>query len=598
MSGRLRIRAPPEWGIEPVPREHKILRGVDLFVLWSSLGVGLLVLAAGALLVPGLSLLEALAVSLAGSVMGSVLLASAGLIGSKYGVPTMVSLRPILGVKGSYIPTFLNVVQLVGWTAFELMIMGMAAANISGRFLGDYTNCFWVIVFAICCAALALGGPLVVVRKWLERAARDINCPKGLFVAVVCIYLGTAVGLGVFSVVRAIHGHSSEFPEFARIAHESILQHKDMYTDFAHFRFYPPLFAIVLFPFSLPPVAVGAAAWYAFQFALLLLAARLVASAIDEHLGFSRPRNLIVPLGLGSALVFDSMVRAETDAIVLFGLAAGASYLIRQKDRLGGFWLSSAAAFKATPLIFSAYLFYKRCWRGVVGQLAGVAVFVLILPVLFWGPRTAVDQHVSWIEHILIPYGFKGTTSLGDRPNRSINQSINAAVHRFFTHTNAYKSRRPVYVNMATLDPCTARRVATVLKMIVVMAWLVACWGAWGKTSKSFMMLELTATTLAMLLLSDVSLTSHHAVLLVPYGLVFGVLSKGDLNDTKPLRVGLIVSFAATLLVAFPILKCLSVLTFGTFTFFACVVTVLIRNKFLPRPLLTPEKIRTEPSPA
>ena len=171
MSGRLRIRAPPEWGIEPVPREHKILRGVDLFVLWSSLGVGLLVLAAGALLVPGLSLLEALAVSLAGSVIGSVLLASAGLIGSKYGVPTMVSLRPILGVKGSYIPTFLNVVQLVGWTAFELMIMGIAATNISGSFLGSYTNGFWIIVFAICCAALALGGPLVVVRKWLERAA-------------------------------------------------------------------------------------------------------------------------------------------------------------------------------------------------------------------------------------------------------------------------------------------------------------------------------------------------------------------------------------------------------------------------------------------
>ena len=171
MSSRLGIRAPPEWGIEPVPREHKILRGVDLFVLWSSLGVGLLVLAAGALLVPGLSLLEALLVSLAGSIIGSVLLASAGLIGSRYSVPTMVSLRPILGVRGSYIPTALNVVQLVGWTAFELMIMGVAATNISGRFLGDYTNGFWVVVFAICCAALALGGPLVVVRKWLERAA-------------------------------------------------------------------------------------------------------------------------------------------------------------------------------------------------------------------------------------------------------------------------------------------------------------------------------------------------------------------------------------------------------------------------------------------
>jgi len=171
MSSRLKIRAPPEWGVEPVPKEHKILRGIDLFVLWSSLGVGLLVLAAGALLVPGLSLLEALIVSLIGSLIGSALLASAGLIGCKYSVPTMVSLRPILGKTGSYIPTAFNVLQLVGWTAFELMIMGIAATNISGPFLGSYTNAFWIIVFAICCASLALGGPLVVVRKWLERVA-------------------------------------------------------------------------------------------------------------------------------------------------------------------------------------------------------------------------------------------------------------------------------------------------------------------------------------------------------------------------------------------------------------------------------------------
>ena len=171
MPSRFGIRAPPEWGIEPVPREHKILRGVDLFVLWSSLGVGLLVLVAGSLLVPGLGLMDALAVSLIGSLIGSALLAAAGMIGSKYSIPTMVSLRPILGKTGSYIPTALNVLQLIGWTAFELMIMGAAAANVSGPILGSYTKIFWTVIFATWCMALAIGGPLVFVRKWLERAA-------------------------------------------------------------------------------------------------------------------------------------------------------------------------------------------------------------------------------------------------------------------------------------------------------------------------------------------------------------------------------------------------------------------------------------------
>src|SRR5256885_1344176 len=44
----VRLRRPPEWGVEPVPDSLRILRTFDLFVLWSSLGAGLLVLAAGA----------------------------------------------------------------------------------------------------------------------------------------------------------------------------------------------------------------------------------------------------------------------------------------------------------------------------------------------------------------------------------------------------------------------------------------------------------------------------------------------------------------------------------------------------------------------
>src|SRR5438034_886583 len=47
----VRLRRPPEWGVEPVPPSLRVLRTFDLFVLWSSLGVGLLVLAAGPLLI-------------------------------------------------------------------------------------------------------------------------------------------------------------------------------------------------------------------------------------------------------------------------------------------------------------------------------------------------------------------------------------------------------------------------------------------------------------------------------------------------------------------------------------------------------------------
>lgn len=168
-----RFKRPPEWGVEPVPEGERKLGFLDLFVLWSSLGVGLLVLAAGAFMIWafGLSLLEAVVVSLVGSVAGSLLLAAAGLPGSRSGVPTMVSLRPIVGRKGSWAPSAFNAFQLLAWAAFELLVMGYAATVIVGEVWGPLTPAFFVPAFGALVFVLALGGPLAVVRHWLEKFA-------------------------------------------------------------------------------------------------------------------------------------------------------------------------------------------------------------------------------------------------------------------------------------------------------------------------------------------------------------------------------------------------------------------------------------------
>ncbi|MEA3407732.1 MAG: putative hydroxymethylpyrimidine transporter CytX [Chloroflexota bacterium] len=163
------IEPPPEWGIEPVPAEHRSLRFFDLFVLWSSLGVGLLVLQAGALLVPGLSLGHALLAILVGTLIGNLLLGLAGVAGSDHAIPTMVLLRPALGQRGSYLPSLLNFIQLIGWTAFEFWVIGLAANQVSQALFGFSSYILWLGLCALWCVLLALGGPLVVVRQWLEK---------------------------------------------------------------------------------------------------------------------------------------------------------------------------------------------------------------------------------------------------------------------------------------------------------------------------------------------------------------------------------------------------------------------------------------------
>lgn len=180
------VKLPPEWGIEPVPAEKRILGSIDYFVLWSSLAVGLLVLQAGGLLTPGLSVFEAVIVALLGSVAGSIMLALAGGLGSKHGIPTMVTLRAVLGLNGSYLPTILNVLQLVGWTSFEILIMA-DAASIAGPFLGSYTRHFWILVFAGICMLMGLSGPLVVVKQWLEKFAIWLVYATAAFITYIVL---------------------------------------------------------------------------------------------------------------------------------------------------------------------------------------------------------------------------------------------------------------------------------------------------------------------------------------------------------------------------------------------------------------------------
>jgi len=180
-------KMPPEWGTEPVPQDKRILGSIDYFVLWSSLAVGLLVLQAGGLLVPGLSALGAIVVALIGSIIGSLMLALAGGLGSKYGIPTMVSLRAVLGLKGSYVPTTLNVVQLIGWASFEILVMANSAMLITGQFLGSYTIYFWILAFAVWCMILSIGGPLIVVRHWLEKFAIWFTYGTAVFITYIVL---------------------------------------------------------------------------------------------------------------------------------------------------------------------------------------------------------------------------------------------------------------------------------------------------------------------------------------------------------------------------------------------------------------------------
>ncbi|MBW0446819.1 putative hydroxymethylpyrimidine transporter CytX [bacterium M00.F.Ca.ET.228.01.1.1] len=154
--------------LTPVPDARRAFGTGDAFALWFSLGIGLLVAQAGALLVPGLSLAHALLAIAIGSAIGVVLLALAGVIGTDTGLAAMSSLRPTLGVRGASVPAVLNAVQLVGWGAFEVIVMRDSADALAKQAFGFSMPLIWTVVFGLLATLLAISGPLSFVRRFLR----------------------------------------------------------------------------------------------------------------------------------------------------------------------------------------------------------------------------------------------------------------------------------------------------------------------------------------------------------------------------------------------------------------------------------------------
>jgi NCS1 family nucleobase:cation symporter-1 len=141
----------------------------DLLATWFGAGVSIAEFWAGALLVPGVSLLTALVVNVVGHIIGNALMGLVAVEGFVVGVPTMVLTRRPLGVRGSYIPSALNYLQLIGWTA----VMNVVGARAIDEVLSalDYPSNvqLWIVAVGALNTLWALAGPRR--WRWLEKVS-------------------------------------------------------------------------------------------------------------------------------------------------------------------------------------------------------------------------------------------------------------------------------------------------------------------------------------------------------------------------------------------------------------------------------------------
>jgi putative hydroxymethylpyrimidine transporter CytX len=171
---------PTEVGRTLADENPRTLTALDMGALWGNLGVSLLGFT-GAIfvLVPvdkPMSLLAACVAVAVGTLLGTLGFAAAGIPGSDTGAPSMVLLRGLFGTKPSYLPTVLNVVQLLGWTTFELVTIATAMHQVAG----GVPRWAYVLAGGVITTLLALRplGWIRVLRRYVTVA-----------VAVALVYL-------------------------------------------------------------------------------------------------------------------------------------------------------------------------------------------------------------------------------------------------------------------------------------------------------------------------------------------------------------------------------------------------------------------------
>ena len=160
------------YDIKPIPIHMRKYGFLDNFAIWFGAGISIAEFWAGAILVTSplsLNLKLALLAIIVGHLIGNLLLSLVGVMGVVSGLPTMVISRKPLGLKGSYLVSVLNYLQLIGWTAVMIIVGALAMDNVAQEIVGISLYSLWIIVLGLIVTLWSLVGP----EKWrvLEKLA-------------------------------------------------------------------------------------------------------------------------------------------------------------------------------------------------------------------------------------------------------------------------------------------------------------------------------------------------------------------------------------------------------------------------------------------
>ena len=183
--------------LAPVSPDRRVFQWHDHASLWFSLGVGLLVMQVGAYLMPALGTKEALIAIVAGSIVGAGLLGWVAKLGCDSGLASAGLMHAVYGRTFASLPIILNIVQLVGWGTFELVVMRDATVAI-GQQSGGMAGAHWPVLATLLWGGVVMllisGSMVQLVRKVIARVALPLVVLSLLWLSWQFLSLAQAQG--------------------------------------------------------------------------------------------------------------------------------------------------------------------------------------------------------------------------------------------------------------------------------------------------------------------------------------------------------------------------------------------------------------------
>lgn len=295
--------------------------------------------------------------------------------------------------------------------------------------------------------------------------------------------------------------------------------------------FYLPTVSVMIAPLAAGGRSFAACVWTTVQLVAFVYSVGVLLGWCRRLYRGPDPR---VPLAITLAIAVPALIEAarfnQVSYFVLALVLGGVTTLERGRPLRSGTLLAAAAVLKLLPGILLIWLLLKRRWRAAGAFCVAAAVFIVLPPLLYFGPQRTWTYHRDWVTYNM--QAARGMLN-PDLPEHFIdrrNESFAQVLARLTWPEHPYRlKKQPLHLSAAT-----CANIARGLQLAVLAALVLATRRSWRALPESRRKIEAAAYMIAMLALAPL-VRQYYLVWVLPALTLFTIWA-ADASTVKSLR--------------------------------------------------------------